>query len=185
MTKKFKTVPLPEVHSLSKNVQEALNHLPGLNVYKMFAHIPTSLIPFTELAQSFLKDGGVDLPLLEIAILRVAHVNNCLYQWHQHEEIAKTIGITEKEITAIGTEKVVESLSPEKNFICKIADELTTTANLSNKVFEELFVHYSIKQGIAIVLCISFYNMVSRFLNATRVQIEQNNPLEGKSSPLN
>lgn len=184
MTQKLKTVPLPDTNSLPKNVRDLLEQLPPLNVFKMVANVPTSLPPFIEFTKSFFNDGDVDSRLLEIGILRVAHVNKCDYQWHQHKEIADSVGISEKEITSIRTEATVKSLSSTENFICKVADELTNNANLSQKTFEELFEYYSTKQGVAIILCLSFYNMLSRFLNATRVPIEKNNPLKGKSSPL-
>lgn len=180
-----KTVPLPDVHSLPEDTRKLLERLPALNIFKMVAHLPSSLPPFVEFPQSFFDDGGVDQRLLEIGILRVAHLNHCAYQWHQHETISKSIGISERELNLIRTEPVVKSLSPQENFICTIADELTKTAKLSDKTFDELFNKYSARQGITIILCISFYNTVSRFLNATRVQIEENNPLEGKTSPVN
>lgn len=184
MTETFKTVPLPDLGGVPNYVREVLEHLPPLNVYKMFAHLPSSLPPFVELCKSFFNDADVDVRLLEIAILRVAYLNKCDYQWHQHEEISTSIGLDKKEITLIRTQAEVKSLCPAENFICALADELTLHANLSDKRFEELFAHYSTKQGIGLILCISVYNMVSRFLNATRVQIEKSNPLEGKASPL-
>lgn len=181
---KFKSVPLPNVDSLPKNVQDLLEQLPSLNVYKMFANLPSSLPPFIELAQSFFNNGTIKTRLLEIAILRVAYINKCNYQWHQHEQIARSLGIDERDLAAIANKSKVKSLNPDENFICTLTDELTKDANLSDKNFEELFARYTIEQGVAIILCISFYNMLSRFLNATRVHIEKNNPLEGKSSPL-
>jgi alkylhydroperoxidase family enzyme len=184
MKQKFKTIPLPDINSLPKNVHDLLEHLPPLNVYKMVANVPSSLLPFVDLAQSFFKDGDVDTRLLEIGILRVAYKNNCDYQWHQHKQIAQSIGITEQELTSISSETTVSSLTAQENYICTLADELTINATINEKVFDDLFAQYSIKQGVALILCFSFYNMLSRFLNATRVEIEKNNPLEGKSSPL-
>jgi 4-carboxymuconolactone decarboxylase len=185
MRQPIKSVPLPDVNTLPQNERELLERLPQLNVFKMLTNLPNSLIPFIEFTKSFLNDKVVDLRLLEIGILRVAHLTNSPYEWHQHELLAKSTGIGEKEINIIRTESVVNSLSSERNFICKISDELTTTSNLSDEVFGKLFMNYSIQQGMAIILCMSFYNMLARILNATRVQIETENPLAGKSSPVN
>jgi 4-carboxymuconolactone decarboxylase len=180
-----KTVPLVDMNALPEDLRDLLERLPQLNIFKMVAHLPTSLKPFTELAKSILQDGDIELRLLEIGILRVAYLTASVYQSHQHETIAKSIGMTEREISIIRSDGIVNDLNPEENFICKIADELTSDVNLKEETFKELFSHYSNQQAITIILCISFYNMVSRFLKATRVPIEKNNPLEGKSFPIN
>jgi 4-carboxymuconolactone decarboxylase len=183
MDQKIKTIPLPEINTLPPEVQKLLAQLPALNVYKMFANLPATFAPFIQMAHSIF-DGTVDSRLLEIVILRVAALNKSEYQWHQHEQIASSIGISKQEIAEIKTESIVSHLSSAENVLCAITDEITKTAQLSDAHFEYLFTHYSQHQGLTIILCISFYNMLSRFLNATRVPIEAVNPLEGKSSPL-
>lgn len=183
--KKSVTISLPSLDSLPHDTQQFLAQLPALNIYRTIATIPSSLEPFIALAHSLYKDGGVPPRLLEISILRVAYVNKCDYQWHEHEQIALSVGITEAELAILKTAETVDSLSPEENLICKVADELTLHAKLDDALSEKFFAHYSALQAIAIILCISFYNMVSRLVNATRIPIEANDLLKGKSSPFN
>lgn len=177
-------VPLPTDESLPTETKEFLHTLPALNVYRMFANIPRSLPPFIQLAKSFLVESKFSIQLLEVGILRVAHLTKSPYEWHQHEIMAKANGVTDDEIEIIRTENSVKSLSEEKNFICKIADEITLNVNLKDETFNQLYSRYSKEQGLQLVLCLSFYNMLSRFLNATRVPIEAVNPLAGRGSPV-
>jgi len=179
----FNAVPLPTDDAIPAQTLAFLQTLPPLNVYRMLTNVPNSLQPFIELARSFLNSDEFTMRQREIAILRVAHLTHSPYESHQHTLLAKSAGMTESEIAIINSEHPVTSLNEEENLICLVADELSLDVNLTETTFHLLFSRYSTKKAGELILNISFYNMLSRFLNATRTQIEENNPLEGRSSP--
>jgi 4-carboxymuconolactone decarboxylase len=67
--------------------------------------------------------------------------------------------------------------------MCRVSDEITLHAKLTDETFQELFKRYSVSLGSELILCLSYVNMLGRFINCTRVQIEETNPLEGRTSP--
>ena len=176
--------PLPTDAELSPDIQAALKQLPALNVFRMVTIVPQAFKPFISMAKALLTEGKFDSKLRETAILRVAYLTHASYEWHQHAFIAQTVGVTDKEMNIIRTQNPVRGLSEEGNFVCQVADELTKNATLSDKTFKELYERYDREKATELVFDISFFNMLSRMLNATRVQIEPTNPLQGHASPF-
>lgn len=181
----FNTVPLPSDSKLPPSIQTILKQNPPINVFRMLANVPQSFPSFMALAKSLLSEGKFNPRLREIATMRVAYLTHADYEWHQHSFLAKANGVTEKELQVIRTENPVHSLGEEANFVCKVADELTQTATLTDKTFKQLYGRYDVEKGTELILGISYFNMLSRFLNATRVTVEATNPLAGHASPVN
>jgi 4-carboxymuconolactone decarboxylase len=181
----FNTVPLPNDTQLSPSIREALKQNPPINVFRMLANVPQSFAPFMALAKSLLVQGKFNPRVREIATMRVAYLTHSKYEWHQHAFLAKANGVTEKELTIIRSENPVHNLDEEGNFVCQVTDELTRKSELTDKTFKQVYGRYGVEKGSELVLVISYFNMLARFLNGTRVQIEATNPLEGHASPVN
>ncbi len=180
----FTSVPLPKDDQLPKAIRKTLDKLPPLNVYRMMANVPTSFQPWIDFAKSLLNEGKFPRRLRGIAIMRQAHTMGCDYEWHEHSYIVKAHGVTDQELAIIQKENPVVSLSEEENFLCQVADEITLNARLKDATFKQIFTRYSIELGTELITVISYFNMLGRFINSTRVQIEPGNPLEGRSSAI-
>jgi AhpD family alkylhydroperoxidase len=115
---------------------------------------------------------ALDARRREIAVLRVAHATNASYEWAQHEQLATNVGVTEAEIKAIRSENPVESLDDECNLICRVADEVSRDVRLSDEALEQIIDRYGPREAAELILLVSYYNMVSRFLESTRVEVE-------------
>jgi hypothetical protein len=89
------------------------------------------------------------------------------------------VGVTEAEIEAIRTEEPVTSLGEELNLICRVADEVSRDVRLSDDALEQILDRYGPREAAELILLVSYYNMVSRFLESTRVDIEDEPLLEG------
>jgi alkylhydroperoxidase family enzyme len=181
----FKSIPLPKNEELPESVQKTLNNLPALNVFRMLANIPHSFHPYIQLAKSLLGEGKFNPRLRQIAILRQAHLLHSFYEWHQHVFLSRANGVKDHEMEILRSENPVKSLGEEENFLCRISDEITLNGNLTDETFQQLFKRYSVPLGSELILCLSYVNMLGRFINCTRVQIEDTNPLEGRTSPTN
>jgi alkylhydroperoxidase family enzyme len=180
----FSSVPLPKEEELPSSIRATLTQIPALNVFLMLANVPVSFHPYLQLVKSIYNEGKFNPKLRQIAILRQAHMLHSQYEWHQQVFLSKANGVKDSEIEIISSETPVTSLGEEGNFICRVSDELTLKAQLSDATFQELYKRYSIELGTELILAISYANMLGRFINGTRVQIEKTNPLESYSSPM-
>lgn len=173
-------IPLPADDELPADIREVLANLPPLNVFRMVARLPQSFRPFMQLGGSLLGYERIDARVRELAILRVAHATKAPYEWAQHEQLGRNVGLTDAEIEAVRSEDCA-GLGPEEALACRVADEITREVRLSDETLAELLERYDPEQACSLILCVSYYNMVSRFLESTRVQIEPEGLLAGQT----
>ena len=165
-------IPLPKDADLPKDIHEALSSFP-LNVSRMLANAPASFKAFLDLAFSILFKSEFDPRKREIAVLRVAHVTRSIYEWTHHVGIAKKTGVKDEEIEKIASDGPVSSLDEEGNLLCRVADEISRDIRLSDEALNLILERYGVRGATELILCCSYFNMLSRFLESTRVELEE------------
>ncbi len=170
-------IPLPDDADLDAESLEILAKLPPLNVFRMMANAPASFRPLIEFAFSLLVTSEFDARKREIAILRVAHVTRASYEWFQHVIVAKRVGVTDQEIEKIGVDGPVVGLDEEGNLLCRVADEISNEVRLGDDALQQILDRYGTRQATELILCVSYFNLLSRFLESTRVELEEESPL--------
>jgi alkylhydroperoxidase family enzyme len=164
-------IPYPEIESLVPEVKTVVETFP-MNVMRMAANAPASTKALFDLAQSILFYSTFDPRMREIAVLRVAHVTHSIYEWTHHVDVAKHYNISDKEIEIIRTEEPVTSLDEEGNLLCRVADEISRDVRLSDDALSQIFERYGAQGTTELILCVSYFNSLSRFLESTRVELE-------------
>lgn len=175
-------VPLPDDSELSDEIRATLASVPPFNVFRMIANTPASFRGFTDLASSILLRSEFSPRKREIAVLRTAHVTKSLYEWTQHVRIARNLGVTDAEIEAVQADGPVTAIDDEGNMLCRVADEIARDVRLSDEALQWALDRYGVRQACELILCCSYFNMLSRFLESTRVQLEAND-LVGRATP--
>jgi AhpD family alkylhydroperoxidase len=173
-------IALPGDEELEPDQRELLARLPALNIFRMVAGAPRAMRPFLQLGSAVLSTA-LDARRREIAVLRVAFATGARYEWAQHERLARTAGVTQAEIDTVATEQPVRSLDDESNLICRVADEVSREVRLSDEALEAIIDRYGPREAAELILLVSYYNMVSRFLESTRVQLEDEPLLKGQT----
>jgi len=64
-------------------------------------------------------------------------------------------------------------LGDEGNLLCRVADEISLDVRLSDEALADIVSLYGERQATELILCCSYFNMLSRFLESTRVQLEE------------
>ena len=165
-------IPLPSDDQLPAEIRETLANLPPANVFRMMANAPASFHGFLQLAGSILLQSEFDGRKREIAILRVAHVTRASYEWVQHVRIAQQVGVTQEEIDRIGVDGPVQGLDEEALLLCRVAEEISRDIRLSDEALAAILQRYGVRQATELILCCSYFNMLSRFLESTRIELE-------------
>ena len=170
-------VPLPADEDLAPETLETLKKLPPLNVFRMAANAPASFQPFIDLALSILALSEFDKLKREIAVLRVAHLTKSHYEWTQHVRVAQSLGMDGETIEKIRCDGPVTTLDEEGNLLCRVADEMTRDVRLSDGALEQILARYGTRQATELIVCCAYFNMLSRILESTRVELEPESPL--------
>lgn len=172
-------LPLPADEQLPPETVEILRGLPPLNVFRAVATLPKSLRPFLALGGSLLGGEHLTPAERELAILRVAHLTEAAYERRQHEQLARIAGISEADIAATAVESPDAALTADGALICRAADEITREVRLSDEALALVRARWGDGGAAELVLTISYYNMVSRFLESVRVPLEDEELLGG------
>lgn len=170
-------IPLPTDDSLSDSSLRLLKGLPPANVFRMMANAPSSLPGFIQLAGSILLQSEFDARKREIAILRTAKVTDSNYEWAQHVLIARRVGLAQEVIDRLGCEGPVQGLDDESLLLCRVAEEISRDVRLSDEALQAILALYGVRQSTELILCCAYFNMLSRFLESTRVELDAD--LEG------
>ncbi len=172
-------IPLPTDDELDPEAREVIAALPPLNVFRAVAALPASLRPFLELGASLLSGSHLTPAERELAILRVAHLTDAGYERRQHEQLAAAVGLDGDQIEATALEGPAAGLDADGALICAATDEITRDVRLSDGTLTRVRERWGDDGARELILTVGYYNMVSRFLESTRVPLEEGDPLGG------
>ncbi|KAK0106677.1 hypothetical protein ONS96_004297 [Cadophora gregata f. sp. sojae] len=112
----------------------------------------------------------------EIAICRVAVINEAWYEWSHHAPLAKAGGVSDaglkvlgkKEFGGVGEEEK-GVLNEQQWAVVRYTDAMTRDVRVGEEVFGELKRLFSEQEVVEITATVACYNCVSRFLVALDV----------------
>jgi 4-carboxymuconolactone decarboxylase len=146
-----------------------------VNLYRALANAPDMLDAWLEFAWS-LRDGCQTPRMLrELMILRTASVMCAVYEWHQHEAMARRAGATAEQLDAIPAWQTSSCYSDRERAALMLTDAMLT-GHVNDNVHEELARYFSVQERVELVVTAGFYAMVPRVLDALRVPIEEDAP---------
>ena len=160
----------PEIRAYITKVREA--NRGALNLSNMLCNVPASIKEFNAMGGTILFKSELDPRQREIAVLRIAHITRAAYEWHHHRRLGKSVGVTDEEIEKIAVDGPVTTLDEEGNLLCRVADEITFDIRLSDEALALGLDRYGPRQTTELILCCCWFNLVSRFLESTGIEIE-------------
>jgi len=167
------SVPLPENASLQPDILERLNELPPLNNLRMFANVPQCFLSITSLINQLFHDGKIDPKLREYMYLRIGIKYGLYYEYRHNLLFSEQLGITETEIAALRCNGVVDQLSDDGNLVCKTAEEITESFSASDETLSALLDRFGTEGACEIILLVSWFNLLIRYVESTRVPYEK------------
>ncbi|KAJ5184056.1 Carboxymuconolactone decarboxylase [Penicillium capsulatum] len=132
----------------------------------------------------------VDSGILELAVCRVAVLNDAVYEWNAHAPLALKGGIKPDELhacrslscTSDGDLAGLESsvLTLQQRAVLRYTDQMTRSVKVQDEVFVQLqAAGFNDREIVELTTGIAGYNCVSRFLVA--LDVGENNDKEMKS----
>lgn len=145
------------------------------------AHIFGTLARHPGLLRKWLPFGGKllagRLPARdrELLILRTGWNCRSEYEWGQHVVIGRDAGLTDDEIVRV-TRGPDAEWSEGDRVLLEAADELHSSARLSDRIWDALAARYDEAQLIEVPMVVGHYHMVAFTLNALGVEREAGVP---------
>lgn len=119
--------------------------------------------------------------LRELVIMRIAQLNGAAYEAEQHAPIALGEGVTQAQIDALDQWPGSDQFDAIQRAVLAYCDAMTRTVHVPDEVFAAVRGALHNRHLVELTATIGAYNMVSRFLEAMR--IDARDDLAGTPQP--
>mgnify|MGYP005812293283 FL=1 len=114
----------------------------------------------------------LDGALRELVILRVAVLNRAPYEFAQHAPVALAEGLTQAQVDAVADWQHSTLFDARARDVLAYADAMTLQVQVPKELFDTLRSHLDDRELVELTATVAAYNMVSRFLEALQIEIE-------------
>ena len=161
----------------SQEVRDALGEIKlgggrVLNIFRTLAHHPKLMKRWLVFGNHILGKNSLSPREREMAILRIGWLCRAEYEWGQHVEISRQVGLTDEEIQRVAAGPEEAGWEPNERALLRAVDELKGDAMITDSTWQLLSEHYEIKQLMDLVFTVGQYNLVSMALNTFGVQLD-------------
>jgi alkylhydroperoxidase family enzyme len=144
-----------------------------INIYRLMLHSPRLANAWFELNQAVRYGTEIDGQCRELAVIRVAILNDVEYVQHAHgPAYALKEGLTPEQVAAIGEWQSSKLFTENQRALLDYTDAMTRDIDVPDAVFAALKKHFSERQVVELTMLIGAYNMLTRFLKALQVDPE-------------
>ncbi len=159
------SITLPDEKEVKKVVGASYDPSKTLNVLKMFAGTGDMYQATVGLVQAVFTTSGIKAQTREVIILRAAKILNVPYEWQANIKMAHNVGLSHQDIAEIAKDEAVTGIDDEFVLVCQATDELSLRGTLDDKTLVKIKQHFGEEGSRKIILMISWFNLLSRFLN--------------------
>ena len=143
-----------------------------LNLYRALLNSPPVAEGWLKLFTAIRQKGKLPGLFRELAILRVALLNGADYEYRAHMPVALREGVTQEQIDALGGWQVSKIFGERERAVLAYTDCMTREIRVPDPVFSELRRHFDDRELVELTATVGGYNLVSRFLEAMRIDQE-------------
>lgn len=160
----------PEITPLVDRIKEERGTV--LNLYRMLLHSPPVAEGWLAFLTAIRQQCSFSPKLREIVIMRIAVLNKADYEFDTHAPIALKEGVTQEQIDAL-RENNFDLFSNVEKAALRYSDSMTQDIDVPQNVFDAINAHLSDQQMVELTATIAAYNLVSRFLEAIKVDHDE------------
>ena len=146
---------------------------PRINLFRMLANAPALIGPTLRLGEAILTRSDLDPGLRELAILRAAQLTDTEYEWVQHQEIARLIGVDEQKIGAIASGEITEDVFERRELLTlRLVDHVLQDAAPPAELVTEVEAAIGRSPLIELLIVVGYYAMLGGVMRAVRLDVD-------------
>jgi len=144
-----------------------------INIYRLMLHSPALASAWFDLNQAVRYGTEIDGQCRELAVIRVAILNNVEYVIRAHgPAYALKEGLTPEQVAALSDWQPSDLFDEKQRALLAYTDAVTRDIDVPHAVFVDVRKHFSERQVVELTMLIGAYNMLTRFLKALKVDPE-------------
>lgn len=145
-----------------------------INVYRLMLHSPMLANAWFEFNQAVRYSTEIDGQSREIAVIRVAILNNVEYVQRAHgPAYALKEGLTPEQVAAIADWQPSTLFNEQQRALLAYTDAMTKNIDVSDDIFAAIRGYFNERQTVELTMLIGTYNMFTRVLQALKIDPER------------
>lgn len=168
-------IPLVAVEDLTPEQRDRYDNAPGgkLSMSRLLAHA-VSMQPGVGMAVQGMM-SGIDIPPLErqICVLAVLHLDRGEYEWAQHLQVSKSMGIPDEKVAAIANDRFGDPMfNQRERALLAFTRQVVKTVRVDDFVFNAVAAFYSPRQIVELIHVIGIYMLFVRVSEVAELEID-------------
>ena len=144
-----------------------------INIYRLMLHSPALASVWFDLNQAVRYGTEIDGKSRELAVIRVAILNDVEYVQRAHgPAYALKEGLTPEQVDAVANWQPSKLFTEQQRALLAYTDAMTREIAVPDGVFADVRKHFTERQTVELTMLIGAYNMLTRFLKALKVDPE-------------
>lgn len=140
-----------------------------LNLYRMLLNSPPVAEGWLTLFTAIRQKAKLADRYRELATLRVAVLNGADYEFQAHIPFALKAGVTQTQLDAMRAGRAPEGLGDADLAVLDYTEAMTRNIRVDDATFARIRRHFDDQETVELTATIAGYNLVSRFLEAMRI----------------
>jgi hypothetical protein len=168
-------IPLVAVEDLTPEQRDRYDNAPGgkLSMSRLLAHA-VSMQPGVGMAVQGMM-SGIQIPPLErqICVLAVLHLDRGEYEWAQHLQVSKSMGIPDEKVAAIANDRFGDPMfNDRERALLAFTRQVVKTVRVDDFVFNAVAAFYSPRQIVELIHVIGIYMLFVRVSEVAELEID-------------
>ncbi len=152
------------------------------NMFRTVAHRPEIFQTMIAHFEAILHTGTLPLRLKELVIVRTSQLNHCDYCLASHSRIAKKLGWTDAQLSALEGSGPADAFTPAERCALRLAERMTRNEGpLTDEEWADLRGFYSEGEVVELMGAIGLFNYFNRFNNM--LDMEPTGPANATPEP--
>ncbi|MCK9540798.1 MAG: hypothetical protein M0R03_02055 [Novosphingobium sp.] len=168
-------IPPVPVEELTPEQRERYENAPGgkTSLSRLLAHART-MQPGIGLAVQGMMTG-IEVPPLErqICVLAVLHLDRGEYEWAQHMEVSKAMGVPPEKVEAIANDRFGDPVfNDREKALLAFTRQVVKTVRVDDFVFDTVAAFYSPRQIVELIHVIGIYMLFVRVSEVAELEVD-------------
>ena len=144
-----------------------------INIYRLMLHSPVLANTWFDLNNAVRTDTEIDGQCRELAIIRIAILNDVAYILQAHgPAYALKEGLTPAQVDALADWRPSTLFNEMQRALLSYTDAMTRDIDVPDDVFARLQEHFNERQIVELTMLVGAYNMHTRVLKALKIDPE-------------
>jgi 4-carboxymuconolactone decarboxylase len=152
--------------------EDRRNPVAAGNAIATFVNHPDLTRSYLTFSFYLLRRSTLAPRLRELAVLRIAHLTSCAYEWDEHVTIGKREGLTDDDITALQRGDAADDFD---RTVLTAVGELVEKARITDETWAALGERMDKRELMDFVFTVGGYHMLAMALNTFGVEPKKEN----------